>query len=111
MVLDVKEDDELGIDGEGLGDAVPGDEDDEVEASVVVTPDVENVGGRGKVSIGAVELLDAEEYIDQLRVFNTAHNLPSGVAIHIDRYAHSLRRFQTGSKKFNPTFSTYYELT
>ena len=56
-------------------DAGPGDDDYEVEAAVVVTPDV--VRGRGKANIGAAELLDAEDFIEQLRIFNTVHKLPS----------------------------------
>ena len=75
-------------------DAGPGDEDDKVESVIVVTPDV--VGGRGKANIGAAELLHAEDCIMQLRIFDTAHKLPSDVAIHIDRYVHSLRQYQTG---------------
>ena len=88
-------------------DAGPGDEDDKVESVIVVTPDV--VGRRRKAKIGSEELLDAEDCIEQLRIFNTAHKLPSDVAIHIDRYAHSLRRYQMGSKKKNPTLNTYFK--
>ena len=55
--------------------AGPGDDDYEVEAAVVVTPNM--VRGRWKANIGAAELLDAEDFIEQLRIFNTVHKLPS----------------------------------
>ena len=73
VVVDAEVDVELGIDGEGLGDACLGglglgDEDDKVEAVVMVTLDVENVGRREKITIGAAELLDAEECINQFHI-------------------------------------------
>ena len=102
VVLDAEVDDELGIDGAGPVDTGSGDEDEdgEVEDVVAVTPDVGHVSkrGEGQAPISAVQLFDAEECIEQLRAFNRAHNIPSDVAIHVDRYAHSLRRFQMGSK-------------
>ena len=109
VVLDAEVDAELGIDGEGPGDAGPGDEDDEVEAAVVVTPDEGNVGRKRKPTIGVAELLDVEQCIEQLRVFNTTHKLPSDVAIHIDRYAYLLRRYQAGPTKFNPSLNAYFK--
>ena len=109
VVLDAEVDAELGIDGEGPGDAGSGGEDDEVEAAVVVTPDEGNVGGRRKPTIGVAELLDVEQCIEQLRVFNTTHKLPSDVAIHIDRYAYLLRRYQAAPKIFNPTLNAYFK--
>lgn len=93
VVVDAEVDDELGIDGEGPGDVGPENEDDEVEAAVAVTPDEGNDGGRRKRTIGAAELLYVEECIEKLRVFYATLNLLSDIAIHIDWYAHLLRRY------------------
>ena len=96
VVLDAEVDDELGIDGAGPVDTGSGDEDEdgEVEDVVAVTPDVGHVSKRGEGQAP----ISAEECIEQLRAFNRAHNILSDVAIHVDRYAHSLRRFQMGTK-------------
>ena len=110
VVLDAEVDDELGTDGDGPVDTDSGDEGGEVEDVEVVTPDVTNVSERALTlaPISAAQLFDAEECIEQLRIFNRAHNIPIEVAINVDRYAHSLRRFMMNNKR-STSITAYFK--
>ena len=54
-------------------------------------------------------LFDVEELIKQLRVCNSALNMPSDVTIYLDRYAHPIRRRHMDAAKHMTTITSHFK--
>ena len=63
----------------------------------------------GRVTTGTETLFDAEELLEQLRVCNSALQIPSEVSIHLDRFAHSLRRHHMSTTKRTTSIPSYFK--
>ena len=111
VIIDSTIDEELGIDGQGSGTGVDagcvGDEDDEYAEYELVDECNEETDAR--VTTGTETLFGAEELIEQLRVCNTALHIPSDVSIHLDRFAHSLRRHHMATTKRDTSIPSYFK--
>ena len=111
LVIDQTVDEEFGLDGEGPGSGAgePGDAEDaggEDEYELVCESDEKR---DTRVTTGTECLFEAEELLEQLRVCNSALRIPSEVSIHLDRYAHSLRRFHMKTNKRDTLIPNYFK--
>ena len=84
-----------------------GDVDDKY-AEFEVRDDCDEGADREK-NRNETSLFDVEELIEQLRVCNTALHIPSDVSIHLDRFAHSLRRHHMATTKRDTSIPSYFK--
>ena len=58
---------------------------------------------------GTVNLFDVEELIKQLRVCNSALQMPSEATIHLDRFAHAIRKYHMAVMKRSTTITSHFK--
>ena len=58
---------------------------------------------------GTVNLFDAEELIKQLGVCNLALQMPSEATIHLDRFAHAIRKHHMAVMKRSTTITSHFK--
>ena len=66
---------------------------------------------RGQIGTNGndTSLFDMEELNEQLRVCNSALNMPADVTINLDPYAHSIRRRHMAVAKHSTTINCHFK--